>query len=578
MLTELSLGRVPYILAAHEITTIVRSNRAVSEVQRAHSDEQLLQTTMWIGAFLVRTRFEDLQKLPRFPDSLERLGLDHARVALLYLMGEVDALRSEGSIPENETDEGAEEFFQQWSRFSHEMLLPAHPDYLLADRVELRSQVLGCELTVSCANNLTSISIGEALLGTIEALLATSLNFQIMPALDRLTITVDPSPSADLTPKIEFAEDGVPRGFITHRADLQYESYEEALTFPNWLQMAALETFTRFAVPTELEAWGEKVLGEEQAFSRALTFSNIPSMMSLLLGNPPKLSIEDWEKDGDRAYEVRRAAPWKGDKLDPPEESSNGPPKFGEGEPPPHMFDYERLKHTNYRTVSPIDVRKWDAAGWSGVFYMVSPGNPNFPPVMGIAYENMEAGEAIFRGLRDRFGMDDINDELRIAIIRGIQTSNSHAYGVSVGANLEKLPSRQGEIIGFGSRNHVLTPSTSENLNRFLYSFHEHGRYLLVPAKFNGAAVAPEPNIELAIGKHELVVRNGWEIGPNDPDVSILDEDDPPIVPEGETDAPVLKALAWFAQIRKRREKGKPDASPDKQNGPPRRPPEGEDR
>ena len=75
---------------------------------------------------------------------------------------------------------------------------------------------------------------------------------------------------------------------------------------------------------------------------------------------------------------------------------------------------------------------------------------------------------------------------------------------------------------------------------------------MLVPAKFNGVTVAPEPNLDLAIGKHELVVRQGWEIGMNDPDVSILDEDDPPVVPMDVSDPPALKALEWLAKMSKR--------------------------
>lgn len=553
MITELALGRIPYILTAHHLTGIVLTNRAVSAEQRAYAEEELLQSMMWIGALMLRTRLEDLGALLRFPDGLDRLQLGHARIALLYLFGEMRLLREENSIPKNETDEGAEEFFQQWSAFAHEMSLPEHPDYTLGDRVDLRSRVLGCDLTISCANKLTSISIGEALLGTLEALLATSLKFRVMPTLDRLTIRIDPAPDAELTPTIEFSHDGMPTGSIKHRPELQYASYEEALTFPNWLQAAAVETFTTFAVPTKVEQWGEEVLGNEKGFSRAVTFSNIPSMMSLMLGNQAKLSISDWEEDGDRTYTLRRETPWTGSTPTPRKQPRLGPPKFGEGLPPAEMFDLERLKHTNFRIVSPIDVRKWDSAGWTGVFFLVSPGNPDFPPVMGIAFSNIEAGEAIFRGLRDRLGIEDSNDELRIAITRGARISNPHAYGVSIGANINKLPFNEGEIVEFANRNHILTPATSENLERFLSCYRDHGRYLLVPARYNGVTVAPEPNLDLAIGKHELVVRQGWEIGMNDPDVSILDEDDPPVVPTDEADPPALKALAWIADLRERR-------------------------
>jgi hypothetical protein len=78
----------------------------------------------------------------------------------------------------------------------------------------------------------------------------------------------------------------------------------------------------------------------------------------------------------------------------------------------------------------------------------------------------------------------------------------------------------------------------------------------LVPAKFNGPSVSPEPNMDLAIGKHQLDVREAWLIGPNDPDVSILDAEDPPVVPMDRSDPPALKALEWIAQLKKRKMKG----------------------
>jgi hypothetical protein len=57
----------------------------------------------------------------------------------------------------------------------------------------MRSRVLGCELQVISSNNLTSIGIAEAVLGSVESLLATSFSHKILPNIDRLKLRVLPS-------------------------------------------------------------------------------------------------------------------------------------------------------------------------------------------------------------------------------------------------------------------------------------------------------------------------------------------------------------------------------------------------
>jgi hypothetical protein len=182
---------------------------------------------------------------------------------------------------------------------------------------------------------------------------------------------------------------------------------------------------------------------------------------------------------------------------------------------------------------------------------LTSPGNPNFPPVLGVAFADMDAGEAIFRGLRGRFGLDDADDNVRIVIARGARISNPHAYGISIGPSLNSL-SREGDLVEFLSRTNLMQPSSSASLDSFLEAYSEHGRYLLAPAKFNGAVKAPEPNLDLGIMKYNLDIREGWRIGPNDPDVLLLDPEDPPVVPLDEPNPPALKALEWLISLRNR--------------------------
>jgi hypothetical protein len=204
------------------------------------------------------------------------------------------------------------------------------------------------------------------------------------------------------------------------------------------------------------------------------------------------------------------------------------------------------------RIVTPIDVHKWDTAGWNAVYFVTAPDAPDFTPVFALTFENKEAAEGIFQGFRTRFGMHDPQHDLRIAVIKGARISNPHAYAVIVGPNAERLPTTAESIFGFVSRINVMRPSSSRNLDAFLAEYQRHGRFVLAAAHLPGPEGEPQPIPAPVLGKYHLVVREAWQISENDPDSAVLDADDPPVIPPDHPDAPVLKALAWIEKVRRK--------------------------
>ena len=49
----------------------------------------------------------------------------------------------------------------------------------------------------------------------------------------------------------------------------------------------------------------------------------------------------------------------------------------------------------------------------------------------------------------------------------------------------------------------------------------------------------------LGILKHEIHVRPAWQVGRHDPDGCGIETDDDLIIPEEESDVPVLELIAW---------------------------------
>jgi hypothetical protein len=297
-----------------------------------------------------------------------------------------------------------------------------------------------------------------------------------------------------------------------------------------------------------MDDWAASVLGEENGFSRALTFSHVPNMLGIIFGDKHRLSIDQWIEAGDTTFDVKRSSPWQ-PKLQAEPKMRAPAPKFGESKLSEQMLNPERMKHSDVHVVTPIDVHKWNAAGWNAVLFECAPGAPHVPPVLSLAFENRAAAEGIFLGFEGRFGLHDPENALRIAIIRGVNISNPNAYAVIVGPNPEKFPMTTGSTIGFVSRINVMKPASSRNLDMFLAEFKRHGRFVLAAAHLPTREDEPE-RLDGVLGKYHLVVREAWQISENDPDGVVLDADDPPVIPLDQPTAPVLKALAWMEKMR----------------------------
>ncbi|MCY4139445.1 MAG: hypothetical protein OXF56_14440 [Rhodobacteraceae bacterium] len=548
--TELKLGRVPQILSAHEFELVVRNAQARIDGQRRHLDQMQEAHMMQIASLLLSTPVAELGDIAQLPDALERLALPMSRAALLYLMGNEGVLRTEGWIPEQETPEGVETFMRGLREIGVKADYPV-PDFALGETVTLSSNVLGCRIKLACTNNLVSIGIGEAVLGSLEALLATSLDHRILPQVDHLQLRVMPSDDVGLSPILTFSDvEGEPIGTITHRLVMEYKTKEDALSFPRWMKDAVLEIFLRFAAPLDVETWGKTLFEDERAMDRALTFSNVPIMLGNLHGDRAQLSLADWIDPADPTYEVKRTEAWPPAPA-PDAIKSFGNTKRGEGLAPKELRDAVNGKHSKTRWISPIDTQKWDKAKWNATLFMWSPLGPDMsPPMLGLAYKNLTAAKDIFKSWRKRYGDDDVKDDLKITIVRGISRDSPAAYAVMVSQNPDNVPVSEEKVIGFVSRFHRMYPNSTHNLDQFLAEYARHGRYMLLPAHLPNMQTSPKPIFDLRIGKHDLTVINAWEITTNDMTAVVLDLNEPPYIPADQQNAPVLRTLEWLKSLR----------------------------
>ena len=93
-------------------------------------------------------------------------------------------------------------------------------------------------------------------------------------------------------------------------------------------------------------------------------------------------------------------------------------------------------------------------------------------------------------------------------------------------------------------RVNTMNPTSDENLVRFLEGVQKSGDYVLTFAlEYNASSLRPA--LDDAIVKHDLHVRNAWEIGRHDADsIGVVEEDDP-IIPATEEAPPVQELIKW---------------------------------
>jgi hypothetical protein len=135
----------------------------------------------------------------------------------------------------------------------------------------------------------------------------------------------------------------------------------------------------------------------------------------------------------------------------------------------------------------------WAKAKWSATTYKWHPASET-PPVMGLVFENVEAGLEIFREAERQMNHEDRFEEIRLSIIEGTVPGQEHrpGYSIHICADPDALAAHatfddfvvDPSIVPFlGQWNrHYPVPGAPRLLARFKEEFETHKEFLLAPA------------------------------------------------------------------------------------------------
>lgn len=549
---ELLLGRVPVALVWIELLNILERQATLSEEALEDHNEERTTQDFVLGLLVLRSGTHQLESISTLPGISKHLGLFATETASLFALGHFEKLKDQ-KIEEN--GDGGRAFFEKWINQPAGKELKRDVAYLDEKGLTLSTKLLGCELSFEIENSIASIVLAETMLGVLEGMFASSIDGSAFPHRSKIGIRIQVELSKSGLPSIDLVDEGGQSHFkVTYGGSLEKIYREESRTeIRDWLLEAAWKIFLSFAILEDSEKFVETIIKDERALSRALAFSDLWIMYSNILGKDWKFRNDDWVRSiKPERLDVARKVAWADNfasNRPDSEDHSEIELKPGTGEVPQELLDVEGARHDGITVESVIDIKEWDKAKWNAILYLVHPSEP--PPVLALGFRNIESGRNIFRGWKNQFGDTDKEEIIRISIVKGIATDAPLDYGLSVTTNFDALKrlSPKAQIV-FVSRNHRMTPTSSENLDRFIASYKRFGYYLLAPAKMDSDPIS-DIN-QFGIRKTKIELREAWQIGDHDQDMMLLDVDSRPLIPSGVVDPPVLKALARLKEFKAR--------------------------
>jgi hypothetical protein len=362
-----------------------------------------------VGILLLKTDVWELKWVSRLPDILERLGLLRACIALLYALGHEEELRDPAE--RGASEEGELHFTAlKWRDQPASEDLPEKPSFYEGRTVTLQSNLLGCNVTVDSENASPCVELAESVLAALESLLSTGTVQWMRSGEPSLTIAVRKSDFAERP--FEFGlQDyaGRPHLSITcFPFDPHSMSIDAQQEMKERLFELLANIMARIVTAKDLPQTLEKLVREDLALDRSLSFTGTFVSLGNVLGYHPKNQISEWFDPQAKEYPPKRPEAWDaGDRRAEKEtRQDSGRPKltWGAGEPPEEVTDRGSAKHTQIQTISLIRDTLWDKAEWTATAYFTSAEDSSSLPILGPVIKNSEPASQIFSQWRTELG------------------------------------------------------------------------------------------------------------------------------------------------------------------------------
>ncbi|WP_411752817.1 hypothetical protein [Serratia sp. (in: enterobacteria)] len=534
-LVEIKLGKLAHALLWYELFLIINHN--ISD--GSFGDKENQQIDLYISKLILNTNLKEIERQCNIPDELDRLGIFVSSGCLKYALGYIEDFEREYEVT---ADSDHNDFLQKIrdfdAGFDSKGILDNHEK-----RGIYKSFIFGCVIEISFPNRSPFIEFSTNVLSLLESAFATCEidNIHLKEAFLLIEIIADDEDGLSLSHEINSDQAKLNliincSGFDTSffRIDDQQKITEE---FKKIVFNLLPELF--FIKKTN---YVEKMIFEDSAFERAISFGSCIKAIENILGNDIDQQIKKLYSHSDekKTYSLLRNKSWDNEFPKVLEADGASDPVFGKGRMPEEKLSAEDVTHKDYSIQSLIKPRLWDRTRWKGVGFAQF---KSCYPGLYLLFKDASAGEDIFKDLMSSVGLSDSKSRLRVCIVKGISVKNPAHYRVLISENMKNTPmTKRMTMI---SRINTMTPDNNVNLDRFLAAYHSCGKFYLGCDAMLKCITTDFPRKDsLGIEMSALDVRWAWEIGLNDVDcIGVNLDDDDPYIPDGVVDAPLLELI-----------------------------------
>jgi hypothetical protein len=508
------LRHLPDALDAIRLIRGCAAGLPLDDASKERVAKRLEQFDLILGSQILNFSSTELQQAEQLPDVLHLLGLYQSRMSLLYALGHEPALREEGSIPKEEKPELVAEFFTLLASQPASSNLHGPVIFNESEPQCYVSRVQGMRVEVHHQGSEASILAAEAVVGSIEALFATTPELHTAAHTESFTITIRESADV-LTPDFTLDQEGMtatvnwPEGLVPATYDRQDEVQRMLIGL-------AATTFAATCFVRDMQQTVERFFSNEAVIDR-VSMIIVAGNSRQRVFNKAVSTLGDWTQLATTTFSFELSRPII-------TRRSLGSVEVDENTTVDGWRTLRRPKdHRDIGVLSIIDLHLWNRAGWTGAAF--ADGGPPHPPVIALMFRDEGSARNIFERWRERFGDIDKEDEIYIAVVRGISAEHPAHYRMLITSRLPRKDERSGDRLWtIPARSLTMRAGSDINLARFLGAYERSQAYLLVPAIFNGNG-PPEFLMELSILKQKLSVKTAEEVTEHDLEMMALGPD-----------------------------------------------------
>tara|TARA_R110000744_G_scaffold227271_3_gene345522 strand:- start:5243 stop:8467 length:3225 start_codon:yes stop_codon:yes gene_type:complete len=500
---EILLGRFPHILTWHELYKVIH-HQFVNQ-NKIEGFEKLTKFDTFLCVRLLNAQI-DRNTLEYLPPLLASESFWLSEDTSFFLLGHSEMiLENYEKIDVKSLDE-LDSYYKKISNQPLNQQFKRDLNFFDMDDSSMSSNILGCEFVISFKTTNNLIVVAETILAYIEAFLGTSLK-NLFPNSEEIRIEL-------VNKENEFQVENTDK--TNHYKVLWDESYQSSKDFLSISECClnlVSKVLTNNYLIDNLEDYLTDLFKNQEVNERLSAVLNHKSFVTNVLGNSPRLAMKDWKKNSFEKVNFIRGTPFipesvvkKKKKVDTSKVKRNK-----------EFNDLNNIPHNKRKVISVIDNKLWDNAGWKGAGVIPTPDSVGLI----IGFDKIEFGEKIFQDWIERYGIQDIDNKIKISIITHIDDENPFWYNILFSSNFQGTEMDEGSIFIASSRFHLMNATTNRNLSILKEGFRRFKKFKLYPAKVE-KDLSMKISFDLSIEKTNITFIRKDEIKDTDIEYTVL--------------------------------------------------------